>query len=848
MEANAQKTAILVSHTHWDRAWYLTFPTFRFHLVRLVDRLLELLETRAEFHSFTLDGQTILLDDYLQIRPENRPRLEALIRSGRLICGPWYVSPDLFLISPESVIRNLQTGARIAESFGGSMQEGYVPDPFGHFAQLPQVLNGFGMRSFLFMRGLSAEDKSRAGSIFLWRSPDGSDVLTTYLADGYFNAGSLGYPSVYGRHEGLCADLDLARTQIRSTIDKFASLQKERTFLLNNGFDHMPEQADIPDLLRDLDGTLDGLELRHGTFSEYMDAIRAEDRPKETVEGDLLGNVDQPILLSVYSTRVYLKQLNHRAQSLLERIVEPMDVFASTLPVRKDTGVFLDAAWKQLMENHPHDDICGCSHDGVHQDNEARFRQVTDTAEAVLVEALEAMRLSGLVPPPSTSPRQTELIAFNPHPWPVATRLRARVLLPEGDDESVSVFDASGAPLPTRIDAIHPRVLRNHYLEQTWGRAFDLTFDAILPPLGYQLFHVAPSTTTSPALPAAPASSPLAALRDSLFLHYEHDLGDTYSFGPDPSGVQFRSNGEAIIVPRRPKSAELVRMPIRWTSDIHHDSLHLNLAYRNEAENGRMRLAIPLPTLPESFVADAHFRLAERHCVVSDTPESDPERYTGYPGEFEYPTQHFKDFLLVPFGDRTLRVSAHGLHEAELTLIDDVPVLAITLHRAVGELSVGGGRIRRVQAGPQIPTPGAQCLRELEFELHLGFEAEPDDRAARRAVQESHPVWVRELPYLPHVPYGDTVPRSSSMLEITHPSIALSAFKLDEATGDRILRVFNLSSETIRSAIRIQTESGTVCETDLREAWTPSTARTFTGNEIAVELGPHKIQTLRIRP
>jgi alpha-mannosidase len=86
------------------------------------------------------------------------------------------------------------------------------------------------------------------------------------------------------------------------------------------------------------------------------------------------------------------------------------------------------------------------------------------------------------------------------------------------------------------------------------------------------------------------------------------------------------------------------------------------------------------------------------------------------------------------------------------------------------------------------------------------------------------------------------------MLEITHPSIALSAFKLDEATGDRIVRVFNLSSETIRSAIRIQTESGTVCETDLREAWTPATARTFTGNEIAVELGPHKIQTLRIRP
>lgn len=847
MEATAQKTAIVVSHTHWDRAWYLTFPTFRFHLVRLVDRLLDLLESRPDFHSFTLDGQTILLEDYLAIRPENRPRLESLIRSGRLICGPWYVSPDLFLISPESIIRNLQTGAKIAESFGGSMQEGYVPDPFGHVAQLPQILNGFGLRSFLFMRGLNARDKTRAGSIFVWRSPDGSDVLTTYLADGYFNAGSLGYPSVYGRHEGLSADVEVARTQILATIDKFSGLQKESTFLLNNGFDHMPEQPDLPGILNDLNGRIDSLTLRHGTFSEYVDAVRAEALPKEIVEGDLLGNADQPILLSVYSTRVYLKQLNHRAQSLLERVVEPMDVFASTLPVRKDTGVFLETAWKQLMENHPHDDICGCSHDGVHQDNEARFRQVTDTADAVLVEALEAMRLSGLQPPSSTAPRHTELIAFNPHPWPVATRLKARVLLPDSDDERVAVFDPTGAPLPMRIDAIHPRVLRNHYLEQTWGRAFELTFDATLPPLGYQLFHVAPSTAPSTKLPAAPSSSPLAALRDSLFLHYEHDLGDTYSFGPDPSGVQFRSNGEAIIVPRRPKSAELVRMPIRWTSDIHHDSLHLTLSYRNEAENGRMRLAIPLPSLPESFVADAHFRLAERQRVEPSTPESDPERYAGYPGEFEYPTQHFKDFVLVPFGKQTLRVSAHGLHEAELTLIDDVPVLAITLHRAVGELSVGGGRIRRVQAGPQIPTPGAQCLRELEFELHFGFETAADDHTARRATQESHPVWVREMPYLPHVPYGEVVPRSISMLEIAHPSIALSAFKLDESTGDRILRVYNLSSETIRSGIRIQTESGVVCETDLREAWNPKTARAFSGHQIPVELGPHKILTLRIR-
>jgi mannosylglycerate hydrolase len=145
---------IVVSSTHWDREWYLHFQQFRRRLVTLMDDLLALLETKPAFRSFTLDGQTVVMEDYLEVRPENRPRLEKQVRLGRLFVGPWYVLPDEFLVSGESLIRNLLLGYRTADDLGRRMEVGYTPDPFGHIAQLPQILSGFGLQNIIFSRGL----------------------------------------------------------------------------------------------------------------------------------------------------------------------------------------------------------------------------------------------------------------------------------------------------------------------------------------------------------------------------------------------------------------------------------------------------------------------------------------------------------------------------------------------------------------------------------------------------------------------------------------------------------------------------------------------------------------------
>jgi len=183
-----KKEVHIISHTHWDREWYLTFEQFRVRLVKLVDHLLEILEKEPEYRCFMLDGQTVLLKDYLAIKPWNKERIKRYIKEGRILIGPWYVLPDEFLPGGESHIRNLLLGDKLCREFGGKMNEGYLPDSFGHIAQMPQILKGFGIKSAIFWRGVSNKVKTTE---FIWEAPDGSRVFTIYWLESFYHLPSL---------------------------------------------------------------------------------------------------------------------------------------------------------------------------------------------------------------------------------------------------------------------------------------------------------------------------------------------------------------------------------------------------------------------------------------------------------------------------------------------------------------------------------------------------------------------------------------------------------------------------------------------------------------------------------
>jgi hypothetical protein len=256
--------AVVVSHTHWDREWYLPFQKFRMKLVDLIDGLLEILDTEPTYRYFTLDGQTIVLEDYLEVRPENRERLAKYIREGRILIGPWYVLPDEFLVSAESLVRNLLLGHIMAESYGGVMPVGYLPDTFGHPAQIPQILRGFGLDNAIIYRGLAPER-----SEFLWEAPDGSAVLAVYLPGGYCNAMQL--------TAAPWRFLD----RLPEIIGKVKAMATTDNLLLMNGCDHLPARREIEEIIAQANQRLGEIK------GQVMGAVRGV--------GQTAGNVTQAL-------------------------------------------------------------------------------------------------------------------------------------------------------------------------------------------------------------------------------------------------------------------------------------------------------------------------------------------------------------------------------------------------------------------------------------------------------------------------------------------------------------------------------------------------------------------------
>ena len=197
----------VISHTHWDREWYLTFQQYRAKMVDLIDHLLEILDKDSDYKYFQLDGQTIILEDYLEIRPENEQKLRKYTKEGRILIGPWYTLPDYFLTSGESCIRNLIKGIRQAKEFscGKWMKIGYSPDSFGNTTQFPQLISGFGIENAVFGRWI---DVRKSNAEFYWESPDGSKVLTHYMHAWYNNLQRFG------------SDIDKATKMTEQAIEK----------------------------------------------------------------------------------------------------------------------------------------------------------------------------------------------------------------------------------------------------------------------------------------------------------------------------------------------------------------------------------------------------------------------------------------------------------------------------------------------------------------------------------------------------------------------------------------------------------------------------------------------------
>ena len=455
------RKAFIVSHTHWDREWYLTFHEFRVNLVRVVTGVLNALESDDAFHCFVLDGQAVVLEDYLEARPEDEERIRRLVRDGSLVIGPWYELPDEFLVSAESHVRNLQLGHSVCERFGPVQKVGYVPDSFGHIAQMPQLLRGAGIDSFVYWRG-NGDELEDLGLEYVWVAPDGSEVTAINQLGGYCNAAGLGFAEIWHAHTRREVDIDRAVTKVGELFERMDERSNGDVYLLSNGCDHFPRQQRFGDVLAALETAFPATEFAHTGFSEFVDAVKAGGHATKRHAGELLGGRYSHILSGVWSARMPLKQMNDAAQTMLADVLEPVSAYAHFALGAEYPDGQIQYAWKLLLKNHPHDSICGCSTDEVHQDMVPRFRGVLETGDRLLSNTLD-----GMVPAfarDEANDRATAICVVNPLPMRRTEVIRRMVVLqPLGiDPDQLRLFNEDRREVPFTI-------VEKVYAERFWG-------------------------------------------------------------------------------------------------------------------------------------------------------------------------------------------------------------------------------------------------------------------------------------------------------------------------------------------------------------------------------------------
>ncbi len=470
-----------LSSTHWDREWYLPFQAMRFQLIETMDEIIDVLEQQPDFRLFCMDGQTIVLEDYAAGVPEeNVRRLKALIANGRVLVGPWYVMPDERLLSGESLIHNFLRGRKVAAQWGADPWKfGYLCDIFGHIAQMPQILQGFGISASYLGRGLGEETWRGP---FRWQAPDGSEVIG-YL-DCYANF-TLHVTRRYGTPDyGYVLE-----TEIRSLAED----SRAPVLVLADAFDHAPINPHTNCILEDIRRLLPDADVRHESLEALAEAVEPYRESLPVVRGPLVQTTrdkkEKPRLVTNSLSSYYpLKYRNDHCEFLLEKLVSPLYTAACQRGMKERPELYA-MCWKYLLQNQPHDSICGCSVDQVHIDMGYRYDQVESIADELLQRACSCLWEDSSNPEPC-------LAVFNPLTYDWQGPVRLQIPFPQDYEtqaaepagysprNSFRLWDADGEEIPYQLHGIRRGVTKRLSGQQhATVDLYDLSMGLRLPPM-----------------------------------------------------------------------------------------------------------------------------------------------------------------------------------------------------------------------------------------------------------------------------------------------------------------------------------------------------------------------------
>jgi len=911
------QTLLLVSHTHWDREWYLTFEQYRTRLVATFDHVLDVLERLPEFHSFAFDGQSVPVDDYLQIRPEALERLRTQVTAKRLVVGPLYVIPDGYAPSGEAWVRNFLLGLHRCKDLGGEPGHLYIAEPTALPEQLPQIIRRFGFNSVIFGRGLVIDQRDGSDprvdqSEFYWEGPDGSRLLVVHMPAAYddeqgahcilhyCNAAEVFWSAAYDplreqQRTISTSSPDDALERVRILREHLAPLATSEALLLMHGCDHLPPQADTPELIRCVNERLDGAQLVHGSFADYLRAVKRADNVRLVRRGESRRRGGA-------MSRVFLRRLLTDTLTILERWMEPSAALAwldgctgtsddpANLSSPADRGL-MRQAWRYLLQNLAHDTIWGCSVDEVYDEVRVRFAKSRQIAEEITGQALELLAERADTNLLAHRGESRACVAYNLSGWDQTEVMEAEFWLPpEVEPSHVSVRDETGRRWLTQVLTSHRTRRRTDRYRRTAAAYPVMAVRALVraqavPAMGYRTLSVEDADEPEKSdLRAGKSWIENEQVRVEVRADGSFDLtdrrtgrvwkglnrlvdqadgGNGWAFGRverDKLGSPDVRAGTVDLVERGPVRATIeIRVPWELPEGLSEDGngrseclivcplvvrvsllagkarVEVRTVIDNRARNHRLRAYFPTGVRAEVVQADGAFAVHERPVYLTDpTARTDPKRGIGFRPSMPEELGMMQSFLDVSDGVSGFALLTRGLPQYEVQRERDTSVVfVLTLMRA----AIGHTRTH----DPDL-TVGDQC---------------PGEQAAEYAIYPHAGDWFTggvlgeatgylAPPRVVHTTWHDgPEPQTGAWMKALPREIMLTTVKRSEDGNSVVMRLVNVLREERRAHIVFRKRPTAAARANLREE-PENVLLVGSDGSVQVVFAPMEIVTLRL--
>ena len=785
---------------------------------------------------FVLDGQMAMVEDYFEELDKHhynvnhyKRKIRKYVNQKRLFIGPYYLQPDWQLLSEESLVRNLLYGISAAKELGGAMQVGWMLDNFGQISQTAQIHRQFNLKGLYVWRGVEM-DPNDVQSEFIWQSPDGTNIPSIYLLDSYRNVMRLAEHS------------DIMKERVLDEVNKLSPFATSSHLLLMNGYDQEMIPDDIQPHLAKGQMDTDEFKVIQSNPEKYINAVMDENPTLKTLEGALYSGRFISVFPGVMSARMYLKLQNDQEQKALEKRVEPLSALNWLLGGEYEK-MLIQEAWKTLLKNHPHDSICGVSIDDVHIDMENRIRVVHQLNQSLTEKKLT--ELCSLINTSKAKSKEVKVV-FNTSLYELTGNLAF-----ESGNFFVKAIPAMGYKVIEKADKPnHPVITEG--LKVSNG-LIEVEFN---PNGSFNLLHITSGKS----------------YQNQGILENGADTGDEYNYSyPDVDQIITSKDCQAHItlteqsdtlatfrvelIMSLPESdaqnhstrSETMRdLPIvtYYTIEADSDIVKCKTLLRNTVKDHRMRVLFKTDIQSDVAHAGSPFDVVQRPIHLDDYDESSiPEdvKKVIIGAREAKPNTIFlnREFVDINDEENGLAVLSKGLPEYQIIEQDTI---ALTLFRSVGWIAKDiNSRIG--DAGPEIFTPDAQCLREMAFEYAVYPHQGNTDQGQVCQVAN---IYNTDLLLCTTDRHKGTLSSSDSFFSITdsNNTVKITALKRSEDKQAIIIRAYNagMKESTCHLSSKLQIQKAVL--TNLLEEETEKVD--VKNNEVTMTIASKKIFTLRL--